>query len=252
MKILVSILFVLLSQTLHPQSHLLGDYDFNKDSYKLIVYHHDLKSYFTECFFISDKIKLQSLKDNWLGEETNVLYECDYDYYLYLVHSDSIVASFNVNTECGQVSSNKSLLNYKGNPFQYLLKDGNAFKKRLSFSNLDTARKAFDKYKQNKNYYIIDADEPEWVKYDGFFFVKVDSGYNRNQIEAKIEEFSKEQIAGNPIKIRLETYDSDLFILTVYSNKEYYLDFNLGKKDVWNSYDYPAFDVIYTDDAKDF
>jgi hypothetical protein len=250
MKTNISILFLILTLSLYSQSPVLRNFDFSKDSYKLIVYHEAFNTSYSESFYVSDISKLQLLKDNWIGDKTDTLYECGYDYYLYLIHSDSIVAEFNVNTECGQVFSKKwTLINFKGNPFQNLVKDGDAFRKHLSFSSLDTARITFARYKQNKNYFIIDPEGLEWVKFDGWFYVKVDSNYNRTQIEAEIEKLLKAQNADNQIRIILDEYRPDLFILKVFSKKEFYIQFNLGKKDDWNSYDdgYPSFDVIFTE-----
>ena len=162
------------------QVKVLDNIDFLNNDYKLVFIQQredsaHLVSEPLKSFLISDKQKLIELQNTWIGEETDDILLCGYDYYIYIIDKDSIVGKLNVNISCGQVVAygiGKSC-NFNDNPFKDLKKDKQIFTKYLIADTITEARKLNDKIIASQGVYYINKEYNQWVNYEGKAYINI-------------------------------------------------------------------------------
>lgn len=175
--LLILFLFPIL---IFSQVKVLDNIDFLNNDYKLIFIQQredsaHLVSEPLKSFLISDKQKLIELQNTWIGEETDDILLCGYDYYIYIIDTDSIIGKLNVNISCGQVVAygiGKSY-NFIDNPFKDLKKDKQIFKKYLIADTITKARKLYDKIIASRGVYYPDKEYNQWVNHEGKAYISI-------------------------------------------------------------------------------
>lgn len=239
MKAILILPLILISSLSFSQKQVLENYDFSKNEYKLFVnhYYNEGESEISIFSVLYNSSRLDSLKRNWIGEETMEELRCGYDFTLYLIKSDSIVNVFNVNTECGQVCMNEKTINYIGNPLLHLKTDAKVYEKRLKYNSLDSARKALNRLSNTKGYYIPEKDDYEWSLYDGYFGLK--KSFTLETRDSAVEEANRmvfNQKLNDITRVELKGVSPDYFFFKIYCNYEYYMNCKETEKTKWNPF----------------
>lgn len=171
-KILLILIFFPI--VIFSQVKVLENFDFVNNDYKLVFINQRknnpyLLSNAAENFTISDKQKLLKLQNTWIGEESDEILNCGYDYEIYIVDKDSIIDQLSVNIGCGTVVASKMLksINFKDNPFKNLTKDKKIFTIGLSADNITKARILYDKILSTKDVYFPNKNYNDWLNYEG-------------------------------------------------------------------------------------
>ncbi len=174
------IILFLIPVLIFSQVKVLDNIDFINNDYKLVFIQQreanaNLLSESSKSFLISDKQKLIELQRTWIGEETDEILLCGYDYYIYIIDKDSILGQLNVNVSCGQVVAygiGKSC-KFNDNPFKDLKKDKQVFTKLLFADTITKARKIYEKTIKTRGVYYPNKEYNKWLNYDGKAYINI-------------------------------------------------------------------------------
>jgi hypothetical protein len=178
------IIFIInFSLSLYSQDKVLEKYDFKNNEYSLVFFKESKNnqnkiSDSLDNFIIYNKEKLIALRNNWVGEKSDEMLTCGYDYNIYIIDKDSILETLNVNIECGHASYGIDNYYFKGNPLKNLKPDKKIFVNGFSTYDLIKARKIYNKIITTKGVYYPWKDYYEWINYDGNAFIQV--SFNEN------------------------------------------------------------------------
>ena len=237
MKTTLTALFILISSFGFSQNQVLNDYDFSKNNYKIFISHNKKDSANSIFSLAFNKSSFDSLKKVWIGEETTEEICCGVDYTLYLVKPDSSVDILYINSGFRQVYLGNRIMNFSGNPLKNLKTDRKAYRKEFCFLSLDSARKEFQKLSSKRGYYILEKEDYDWVKYDGYFAVQKKYDYQNHGKTNQAERYIKVINQNKDTKILLKGYGPDDFVLMIYSNYDFYKNLNEEKKTEWHSFE---------------
>jgi len=174
------LLLLLFPISIFSQVKVMDTIDFINNDYKLVfmqqrAHNAHLVSESLKSFLISDKQKLIKLQNTWIGEETDEILLCGYDYLIYIVDKDSILGTLHVNIECGFVfaSGMGRSCNFNDNPFKDLKKDKQVFTKYLIADTITKARELYDKINTSRGVYYPNKEYDKWVNYDGKAYINI-------------------------------------------------------------------------------
>lgn len=179
------------------QHKVLKDFDFQNKNYCFYFY----ESYngqknkkadeLRKPFTISDKNKLENLKNNWVANSEAVEeLLCGYDYKIYIVENDSIVGSLSVNTECGHVNASGIGTSFDFtpcNPFENLIKDSDIYSAVFSSDSIPKSRELYSLLRNQKNVYYRSVNYDKWVNYDGQFYYIVEPKEENSELKNRKE-----------------------------------------------------------------
>jgi hypothetical protein len=199
MKNILKIIFIIFPVLIFSQVKVLENIDFLNNDYKLIFIQQRedgalLVSEPSKSFLISNKKKLIELQNTWIGEETEDILLCGYDYYIYIVDKDSILGKLNVNISCGQVVAYGigKTCNFNVNPFKDLKKDKKIFMKYLIADTVTKARKLYDKIITSRGIYYPDKKYSQWINYEGKAYISIKAKGNTLKSHTEIrKDFDK-------------------------------------------------------------
>lgn len=114
----------------------------------------------TKSFYTSDKLALKKLQQSWTAslqdKENNTMYLCGYNYNLYITTKDSIIATYNVNTKCGQAiyytKDTSYIYNFRTfNPFRSIKPTKSVFDTTIRTKNTKETLYLLDKINKSEN-----------------------------------------------------------------------------------------------------
>ncbi|MFN8258243.1 MAG: hypothetical protein U0W24_21320 [Bacteroidales bacterium] len=209
-KIKIIILFFLtLTIKVNAQEKVLKDFDFKNHDYSFYIIYQYNDFRFEDSlpsikpFIISDKEKLQQLKNDWIAKkEVDGMLLCGYDYKIYIVEHDSLIGHLNVNTDCGQVMAYGIGTSYDFEPYNHfkdLISDSEAFDTVLRADTITEARILYNKIKTTDSIYYPNSEFQEWIDFDGQFYFYVREKDTINGLK-KFSEIEKDIYAMFPDK----------------------------------------------------
>jgi hypothetical protein len=265
MKIKYIILFIInFSFSLYSQDKVLENYDFENNQYSLVfMKEHNNKNYkisdTLDNFIISNKVKLNELKNNWVGTKSDESLTCGYDYTIYVINKDSILETLNVNIDCGHVSAGIENYYFKGNPLENLKPDKKIFVNGFSTYDLIKARKIYNKIIVTKGVYYPWKDYYEWINYDGNAFIQVsfkenfkisttsikkefDKRYTKENQLIEFSGFSENEYSGN-------LHCSESFFNKIKNDEFDWADYKISIKN-WEKQTNNYISFIFSEDEK--
>ena len=255
------------------QIKVLGDIDFLTNDYKLVfIYQRGndteyLVSDSIKNFIISDKQKLIELQNTWIAyQEADVIEECGYDYYIYIIDNDSILGNLSVNISCGQLiaSGKRKSYDFTGNPFKNLIIDKKIYTQILSSDTITKARKLYDKIISTKGVYFPDKNYNDWLNYDGQAYISVSAKNDtlKKYYEIKVDFDQKYGVNNQFVDFSGFSYKSysgrifcsQSFFEELINNKFEWTDFNVfieeNSWDSWAKLKKQFFAFVFSEDER--
>jgi hypothetical protein len=199
----------------------------------------------TRHFYTNDLSVLNRIKQEWVGDTVEYMYECWYDYFMYLTKDDSTVLKMKVNLEC------KELLvegfPYKINPtiVTKFFPEFKRLKKRVfNCDDIKDGRDFWGKVMIDKQFVLRDISKPKWIDFDGdFTFDYVDTlRQGLTQVKEQLRnEISDSYPNENFIIIwgavqYMERYGGDDYLFHLNCNQSLYDKFTFYKKTEWKEF----------------
>ena len=143
-------------------------------------------------FLLNDKTIIENLVKTWTGEETNEMYNCGYNYTIYIILDNKIIEKISYNSECNQAISSNGIFTVKNNPFKNLIFENHFSDYTFKTNDIDLAREFLNKASEVKKIQIPNLFSYNWYKYDGRFFIQIDK--KRNEKKLKPMEFYEKEM----------------------------------------------------------
>ncbi|MCA6367054.1 MAG: hypothetical protein IM631_18560 [Cytophagales bacterium] len=138
-----------------------------------------------KSFLVEDNATIDKLQRDWRGKASDNIYECWYDYFLYLVEDGKIIDEIRVNEECKQVVCEHGVFDYSTPILESLSKNKLISVARVRFDSLSTGRHFIKDARANSEIYAPVGEYDEWIKYDGRATITTKSGSDKRS-QAKI------------------------------------------------------------------
>lgn len=142
-----------------------------------------------KSFLIDEDSTISKLQTSWIGEKTNEIFFCWYDYFLFVVLDNEIVNEVHINEDCKQAS-------FKQDVFKYFTPIGNNLKKDktvtvagIEFNSITTGRQFYKDIQHDSMIFIQPDANDKWTIYDGQVTL-----YTKHGDEAKIQAIITEDI----------------------------------------------------------
>lgn len=192
------------------QTALLGDFDFAKGGYTLLVVpldegFSDEVDTATAIAYFDDATHLNAFKAHWVFEQaaTQYPYACFNTFAVHVCRAGNAEESIAISRNCHAITSSKGDFAFIGYlPFQgYKL----AQRRTHQYTSLQKARTALDSLSQLPG--LIYLAPPDWKEFDGeFAFFREDIQQPREQVYAELKAAIESKYPGEPFE--LESHSS--------------------------------------------
>lgn len=249
MHSILIILFVLISGLVSGQS-AFSKYNFESGNYKIFgrkEINTDSKLALTLGDFYTNDIKtLNDFKNEWNFKSIDDhLCVCNFDYFITIVNSDSIVDEMALSFKCNRAIfdiDKKYCFFFRFDSSEVLKRPFNhLIKEEKKYTDVVSARKFWTKNKESKNIFVPLRAEFYWYIFDGSFeFLFNDTLKENNWEKTKtyLEQLFENKFKTNDFRLEYFTKEMpgnseepDIYHVTVYCNEEFSESFKIFEKE---------------------
>jgi len=155
-----------------------------------------------KSFLLSDSASIEKLRNDWKGEATNKVYECGYDYILYVVEGDKIVDKISVNESCKQAVCKHGAFDYKAPVIDGVRNKKFGSIERVGFDSVTVGRQLISDLSAFPDILRPEGDNDEWIKYDGAITIET-TGEDHEVVQKAIEKKISEKYPHEDFQVQL-------------------------------------------------
>jgi len=151
----------------------LSEFNFNEGGYSLLVFPNHYSDKDDLVYHTSNQDILKALNGQMIVTKEAVTYPfaCNDGLNLFLQKRNQIVKTLAIRYRCHALIENGNYWDYSGLGFAVLLSRMDTAKMvKVNYNNLNDAREDYSKKLTNDS--LIVVEEPEWFKYDGYFYLR--------------------------------------------------------------------------------
>lgn len=193
----------------------------------------------SNCLYICNSSILKDKIENLRGDSVSYMLKCGYNYDIIFTQKDSISQTASLNTKCGFAYTDNGAFQFDTFEFNNFVKGMSKLRiKRFFAKNIQNARNL---WRQNAyaNTVVLQAEtKPEWIDYDGYFYIDNSKGYIDENEKKKLTILFK-------TKYPNENFEFDKYSDRINSSKTFYDKFSLYKKNQWNDFEKFNFELLY-------
>jgi len=199
----------------------------------------------TRHFYTNELDILNQIKNDWIGDTVSYMYECWYDYFIYLTKADSTILKMRVNLECEELLVDG--FPYKITPtiITKFFPHFKRLKKRVF--NCDDFQDGRDFWKTvmiDKQFVLKDISKPKWIDFDGdFTFDYIDTlRQGLSLVQEQLQKEISEAYPNEDFKIKwgafqyMERYGGDDYLFHLNCNRSLFNKFTLYEKAEWKEF----------------
>jgi hypothetical protein len=175
-------------------------------------------------FVVYDTNEIIRISNEWKGEKTSEMFNCGYNYIIYVIRDSQVVDEIQVNEICKQAVSSDGIFNFKAVPINKDSFRNEIHVAHLSFKELEIARRFLSDLKELNGYYTNPIHY--WDEYDGKFIIKYPKGDSKIAL-MELNKILKEKFPNDKLDIRLFGERRDFTLIQIRCRENFYKTFDL-------------------------